>query len=176
MEADRKIYYGKIFMYPGSLKICQDSGIYCYDVENITGLQVCFESCINSDECKNWGRYGHPEIGKFRELMPVKLFMGKKEGDTVELLIKGKKIIVTIDQLNSKYFRYGAFHDFLYDMTKSFGGIYSSHYFTPPLCEKRQCEMLINNHKLYSESIGYEIVQPNDFRYNNEYLKYQKRC
>ena len=167
-----KTLYADIFMYPNSLQVCEDSGFYGHNVQNATGLQVCFQSWIISDDCSNWGSDSHPEVGRFSDRIPVSLFMGKREGDQVELEINGYKIIVTLSQLKYKYACYGKFEDSLYDLTKSFGGICSEKYFTHSLEEKSQAKMLYENHKAYSQSLGFEVVKPESFRYYNENLNF----
>ena len=162
--------YADIFMYPNSLQVCEDFGLYGYNVQNTTGLQVCFESWITDSECDNWGRHKHPKVGSFSDRIPVSLFLGKREGDQVELQINGYKIIVTLAQSKYRYARYGKFEDLLYDLTQSFGGICSSSYFTPTLDKKSQVNILYENHKAYSQSLGFDVINPEQFRYYNENL------
>lgn len=164
-----EVLYADIFMYPNSLQVCEDFGMYGYVVQNSKGLQVCFESWITNSECENWGRHGHPKVGRFSDRIPVELFMGKREGDQVELVINGFTVIVTLAQEKYRYHSYGKFENLLYDLTKSFGGICDKKYFTPELSEKEQANMLYANHENYCRSLGFEIVEWSKFRYYRQY-------
>lgn len=50
---EQEILYGNITIIPNGLGVFDDKGMYPYDVENVTGLQVCFECNIRNDECDN---------------------------------------------------------------------------------------------------------------------------
>ena len=116
MSNETETFYADIFMYPSSLQVCEDSGFYGHNVQNATGLQVCFQSWIISDDCENWINDPYSKIGRFSDRIPVSLFMGKREGDQVELQINGHKMIVTLAQSKYRYARYGKFEDSLCDL------------------------------------------------------------
>ncbi|XWV25356.1 putative ORFan [Tupanvirus deep ocean] len=163
--------YGDIFIIPNSLQIHNDTGTYTYTVDNFKGLQVCFEGWITNSECENWIRHGYSKLNGdyISEYFPVELFMGKREGDTVEIVIFGKKCVLRCAQLPYRYSGNGTikFEDMLYDLTQSFGGVCSPSYFTPPLSETMQRAMLIVNHERYARSINKDSIDPVKFRYYN---------
>lgn len=163
---------GDIFIVPTSLNICDDrrNDQYGYDITNIYGLQVCFEGIITSPECDNWSCHQHPKLeNKITSRFPVELFMGKKEGDTIEFIINNIKINVTCNQLNYKY-NMNTFENVLYDLTQSFGGVCSAQYYKPLLTERSQMYLLIANHEKYSRSIAKEPKEPNTFKYSKNYI------
>lgn len=167
---DSNVLYGDIFVIPNSLQICDDNGLYGYAVEDVNGLQVCFEGWITNDECDNWSCHHYDKIGdNFSNKIPVELFMGKKEGDTVNMTIHGKQVVVTCRQKEYRYSK-NAFENVLYNLTKSFGGVCASSYFSPPLCERSQMAMILSTHEKYARSLNMPIVEPNTFNYSKSYI------
>jgi hypothetical protein len=171
---DKKTLYGDIFIVPNSLQVCDFYKFddYGYDVENVSGLQVCFEGWIINDECKNWSRYCYKEFESSHicDRFPVKLFMGKHEGDTVEVTIRGRKVVLFCLQTPHRYGE-RKFEEVLYDLTQSFGGICAPCYYKPPLCENSQYAILLANHEKYSRSMGFQIKEPTCFRYLTDYTE-----
>lgn len=165
------VFNADIFIIPNCLQICEDHGIYGYDIDNVQGLQVCFEGWITSDECENWCRHGCKLLGgkKFSDKFPIELFIGKKEGDVVELLINDKKINVTCRQ---QPYRYGNqnFEDMMYTVTQSFGGVCAPTYFNPPLSERSQRAMILVAHERYTRSLNLPTKEPMDFKYASNYI------
>jgi hypothetical protein len=163
--------YANICVSAGALQVYEDHGLYSYHVENIRGNQVCFQGVItvNEDRKQNW----HDMLKIFGEgysdRFPVELFIGKTEGSIVELIIRGKKIIVTCKQMHSGYDE--PFENALYEKTKSFGGCCSSKYFDPPLKKKSQREMLISTHEKYSKSLGFEIINQMFFQFAKMFIQ-----
>ncbi|XWV26617.1 putative orfan [Tupanvirus soda lake] len=167
--------YGDIFIVPNSLQVCDNTGSYAYTVENTKGLQVCFEGWMTNEECKNWSAHHYEKFdgAVVSDRFPVELFMGKREGDIVEMVISGKKCALRCAQLPYRYGSNGTvkFEDLLYDLTQSFGGVCSQTYFAPPLHERSQHAMLLANHERYARSIGRDSVEPTKFRYVDSYIK-----
>ena len=163
---------GDIFIVPNSLNICEDHGEYSYSVDNCVGLQVCLQGWLTNDACDNWCSHYYEKFHDKRvnERFPVELFMGKREGDTVELSIGSIKMILTCRQLP---YRYGniKFEDRLYDLTQSFGGICCEKYFNPPLHKRSQQSMIIANHERYARSLGLPSIEPTKFRYVEGFTK-----
>lgn len=92
------ILYGNISIIPNFLKICNN-----YDVNDISGTQVCFQGYISSSDCDNWSGYYYKKIGKMTSLFPMELFVNKKEGDIISLSINDVQVILTCAQKMSKY-------------------------------------------------------------------------
>ena len=162
-----EIIRGDIFIVPNSLQICDDHGSYGYNVQDVTGLQVCFEAWMTNDECENWSCHYYDKFNKKRisDRMPVELFIGKREGDTVEVTINGIKAILTCAQ---KSYRYSSdsFENLMYHLTQSFGGLVDASYFSPPLTNESQRAMIIANHERYARSLGFGPKNPETFRHN----------
>lgn len=167
---EKTILHGNIYIIPNSLQICDSVGEYPHDVENVRGPQVCFRGRITSEECDNWCWQRRKEFAYeyIKDLFPVEMFMGKREGDTVELTLKGRKVVLKCLQLPCEYGR-KKFEELLYDLTQSFGGVCPDFIFEPPLSRDTQRVMFIANHKKYCESMGFEIKEPMDFRYYKTY-------
>ena len=168
-----EILRGDIFIVPNSLSIYDNVDLECYDTENIQGLQVCFQAWITNDECENWCRHSYDKFGlNISEHFPVELFLGKREGDEVDLMIKGKSVVVTCRQQKYKYGS-DSFENILYHLTKSFGGVCSSKHFNPPLSCRSQLAMYVVNHERFARSHGFEIVEPIHF---NCRICYSEQC
>lgn len=82
MEVSNDILHGDLFIVPNSLQVCDHVSIdplYGYNIDNISGLQVCLEGWITNDECDNWSCHDHPKLkNRLTSRFPVVLFMGKK--------------------------------------------------------------------------------------------------
>lgn len=102
---------GFVFLYP--------NGIYQRDMSIIERQsdygypqsQRYVECWITSNFCDNWSRHGYP----IDEYLPVELFLGKKEGDSVRFMLHGREIKLFLRQ---QWFRYGGinFEDLLQRM------------------------------------------------------------
>lgn len=164
-----------IFIIPNSLQICDSKvsdDVYDYNVTNVTGLQVCFEAWITNRDCSNWNLILYPKLGcKITSKIPIEPFIGKKEGDIVELFVNGKRIFVRCIQKKYKYNSHGAFEDLLYNLSKSFGGICPPSYYNPPLSEKSQMAFFIANHEKISRTYCKEVIDPVSFRFSNKYIE-----
>ncbi|AYV85635.1 MAG: putative orfan [Satyrvirus sp.] len=83
------------FIKPSPLIICDYSDdiddTSCYCVQNVSGLQVCFDGVMTS---KNFYDEKKCTPTKF----PVELFVGKKEADEVELIFGGVKVVLICAQ------------------------------------------------------------------------------
>jgi hypothetical protein len=169
---------GDIFIVPNSLQICDDHGTYGYTVDNCKGLQVCFIGWLTNDQCENWADHSYEKFGniKLSNKFPMELFMGKCEGDTIELSVKGIKMVLTCRQQPYRYGNNGKtkFEEILYDLTKSFGGVCNKNYFDPPLLEGSQCIMIIANHERYARSLEFPSIEPANFRFADVYIKSMK--
>ena len=159
----QEIFRGHIYVIPTPLQVYENQGEYHYDVQDIKGPQVCFRGCIISDDYKNWSSYYHKKIGKISDWFPVELFMGKKEGDLVELTIHNKYVILTCLQ---KPYASGSitFENTLYNTSQSFAGIYYPKDFQKPITKEYQELMLITNHIKYSRSHNFEITHTFRFK------------
>jgi hypothetical protein len=161
MESTTEPIRAHICIVPNSLSVRDEHEC----VSDMTGLgfQVCFQSYISNDDCENFANHTHPKVGRMSEYIPVVLFYGKKEGDEVELTINGVKIIVTCNQLETKWTE--RFEDAMYDRTQSFGGVYND-----KNCPRiLQYSMMIVTHFEYAKSIGRPFVEPTGFRYASSY-------
>lgn len=70
--------YGDIYVVPSVLEVCDKKQ---YDVEGITGNQLCFEAFLMF--------YDNYKLSKkFSKKIPVELFKDKKEGDLVEICME----------------------------------------------------------------------------------------
>lgn len=94
--------------------------------------------------------------------------MGKKEGDTVELTIHKRRVVVTCAQQTSKHT--DNFENMLYGQTQSFGGVCDESYYKPPFSRRSQYAMLISNHEKYARSLCLKIKEPTDFNYSSSYI------
>jgi hypothetical protein len=71
--------YANISGVAGFLHVCNYNP-YQYHVKNVSGLQYCFKGLILDDTCRNYSNMY--EVGL---MFPIRLFLGKKEGDQVKL-------------------------------------------------------------------------------------------
>ena len=109
---------------------------YVYDCMPDRGLQVCFEALIKvnvNDALSLTDDYyiDHPLGKRISRWLPVELFLGKREGEHVDVMINDKPVTFICAQL--KYGDAKPFEERLYEHTKSFGGICGANYYTPPL-------------------------------------------
>lgn len=115
----------RICIIPNSFQV---SNTDTYWVDDIKGWQVCPQFCvwdstrydytISNNDTNPFGKY-------MSERIPISLFLGKNDGDIIELKHKGKVLKVKIDQEGTKW-KY-TFKDLLLDVSESFGGCYSPH-------------------------------------------------
>lgn len=155
LEAHLRIVSNALNVRLGSAK----KSHFRHDVQNIMGYQLCLNGRMFDDENTDWCNHKDKRIGKhFLEYFPVALFMGKRGGDVVEMTILGKKINVTLVE---------GFEHMLYDLTQSFGGITAVGYNDSEFTIKRyeEMQMIIDTHKAYAKSLGFEIKDPMTFRY-----------
>lgn len=124
--------------------------------------EPCFEAWIG-DEQQNWCR--NPPKGQSRipERIPCCLFYGIKEGDKVVLLLKDRKYTVECRQLNTKWGDKN-FEETLYDLSSSFGGVYSPMETYDPN-QEQQKKLLILNHQKICAALGKPVKDPTKFRY-----------
>jgi hypothetical protein len=110
--------------------------------------QVCCKTWISSQSCNNWFAHEHPLMGKYwiGEWMPASLFLGKKEGDLVEISYSDSITLrLTLSQSDH---RYGPkpFDTIFADLVKGRKGV-ASHdggYFSHPLKVSEQHAILEN--------------------------------
>jgi hypothetical protein len=173
-----EIFYADICINPMALTIFDKKmnyveGLpdrYGYDVDDVSGPQVCFYGWITDSECDDWTRAARKGFARsITDVFPVELFMGKKEGDTVALTIFNKKIVVTCSQTAHEYAEYGNFEMCLFELTKSFGGMQRPNYFKPDLAIRSQMAFFIRNHERYARSLDMKPSEPHNFRHVNEY-------
>ena len=164
----KNILRGNIFIIPSPLQIFSDIGTFKYDVQNIKGPRVCLRGQIIDDDYNNLTNYHCEKIGKkISDKFPLDLFMGKKEGDTIELMINSKYIILTCSQKKSfeDANKTKPFEDLLYDLTQTFGGVCPETSFKPPFSKYKQKLMLIENHENYARSHNFAILDPETFKF-----------
>ena len=100
---------------------CEENGVKCTDETKFVQIWA------TSPECDNWNcHYGAPEEfvenrelhGYFRhmrgtcwfpDILPVDIFAGKKEGDTVIVSLSGIKCSLTLAQTKHRYESFGNF-------------------------------------------------------------------
>lgn len=157
--------YADIMIKSQSLTVCDSQGIYKYSILGISGSQVCFEAIVSNAECKDW--FANPKSGCFTNLFPVSIFMGKKEGDLVELRTENQLFIVKCSQTKSSS---TSFEDQLYTLSASFGGV-NEMPDNDLMTEKLQNSMIVQNHQQYAKSIGHPVIEPKNFLYAQDYIK-----
>src|ERR1700722_15636200 len=87
---------------PDSLSMGDFSELFKAEETDILCLQVW----VKSQECKNWESNGQSWLqGRFPSRLPIGYFLGKKEGDVVELSCPTRKkhFSLTCQQLGSRY-------------------------------------------------------------------------
>jgi len=128
-------------------------------IDGRTIPEVCAEINISSNEIENWNN-DHPTLkNKIGHHIPVKYFMGKLDGDQIEITIKHTKIILTLSKGTTQK---------LYNLSKSFGGVDLTELF---LSIRAQVTLFIANHELFSYSLNLETVRPYKYEYSSEYTK-----
>lgn len=117
---------------------------------NNSKLQLCFRAYVSNKA------FNYPVSNKF----PVELFMGKKEGDLVELNLFGERYSVRLSQLTRDF---NSFESVLFYLTKSFTGVSNPENYHPKLSIKEQIYMIISSSDKYARSIGKEPENPTMF-------------
>lgn len=161
----QEILFGNITIIEDySLRVCNDHGLQRYDVDNISGAQVCFMATLWNDECDNWleSSYIDPDCKYISGYIPIELFMGKHEGDIVKLLIRGKKCYLKCCQQDKSNKN---FEDALYEVSQSFNGVSPASNFDPALLESDQQLMIVAYHEKYAKSLDLSVKDPTTFRY-----------
>jgi hypothetical protein len=158
------ILKGTIAVRDEDVSLEEESNRYVHD--NQGGSEVCFVAVIKIDGMEVPATsFEHEIIGKIiPNNMPVKLFFGKKDGDTFDLFVNGVKITVTCRQSN----REKKFEDMLFCRSHSFGGINQC----SPTPEIVQYSALIKSHYDYAKSIGVKPFDPSQFQFFSS--SYQK--
>ena len=167
--------YADIFIVPNPIGVYdfKTNAIFCFPSHSIRdlGLQVCFEAVIIYDDYKNINAHVYGMTGKScTQIVPIELFLGKKEGDIVKLVIDSNEVIVTCDQLKYKYANQGSFETTLYELTKSFYNLNDEKNYQPALSKRTQMALLIVTHERYARSVGFEPIEPTKFRYASNYI------
>lgn len=170
----KQFVYGDISIIRSYVTICNENGWLSYDMKNITGLQVCFSCSIKYvDQKSDIKDDATKEIVENIRWMPMELFMGKREGDKVEINIKNIHLIVTCTQQNM--YEKTKFEEILHMTTQSFGGVTSPSSYEPPLCERSQCAMILANHEKYSRSLKIPTSDLDMFKFIECYFEQSKK-
>jgi len=147
-----------------------------YDCIDVEGFQVCFTGVIfdSLEDLRrdhNWHNgHDNPFGFQLKHYIPISLFYGKKEGDTVSLRIENidSDIITVRLTLYSKDCIGRNFEDILHGRTSSLGGIISSPY---DISELEQGLLIIEAHKKYSASINLPEVKVDNFKYLKQWIE-----
>jgi len=68
--------------------------------------------CTPGDNESNWScHHEMPDNENFATYLPVSLFKGKKEGDSVVVNTRWGEVVLTLSQLKYRYRRFGAFEE-----------------------------------------------------------------
>lgn len=155
--------------------VVSNTGQYRYDCLDVTGNQVCFEGVIYSNPLRieSWSNsnYDCPLGRNISKYIPLCLFHGKREGDTIDLKFFNKKYeAVTVTVQLCSGIQSGNFQDILYDRTHGFAGVYV--FSDDPNAPTRatQYYSIILAHELYAKSIGKPIIHPNNFRCSSSWI------
>lgn len=155
-----------------ALQIRPDHGVSKCRIDNYKGNHVCVSCTLYNVECDNFGgshnyyKLNNKPIGDY---LPVKLFYGKKKGDTVTMKIFGKTVIATLCQEDA--------HQRIYDNSCTFGGtaINKRMYF-PSLKTMDQYNMFIKAHQEIATSYGLEVKDPLTFYHSDNYRNKLSKC
>ena len=139
------ILRGNISIIPSFLQVSED---YIVQDIYIKGPQVCFHGCISSPDCNDWASHYYKKIGRISHLMPVEPFIGKSEGDIIELTINDKHLVLTCSQKESIH-NDNTFENTLYQISQSFKGIRPSDSFIKPLSKEHQELMIVATNLKY---------------------------
>lgn len=151
-----------------------------YDCLNVTGNQVCIEAGIydDPDRVRTWNDMSdmNPLKRRISNHIPLCLFFGKKDGDTVDLLFKNKKDEIVTVTVTLRGILGGKFEKHVYNATVRFGGIYD---YDPKdrndVPEIVQYCMIVAAHQQYAESTGYRPELPKDFDFVKGWIKCLKK-
>ena len=158
LKMSKEILYGEIYISQvEAVDVCDN-----YSVQNVENQQVCFNGFITNKQTNNWSDGTHPKLKPFNCYYPIELFIGKKEGDVVELQIQGYKIMATCKQLP---YTNQTFEQTLHKLTQSFGGVCTPGLFGVTLSKKEQRQMIIDAHVKYAQSVGLKCQDPKTFQF-----------
>lgn len=148
---------------------------YGYAIDNVTGPQLCVQVVIWNEKCNNFSCH-YDEYDKTRksigDYIPLEVLLGKKEGETVDLIFDGKIIRVTLCQLECKWNNEGEFEKTLYERTKSFGGIcYGSTCFKINFSRITQVAFMIAAHVKCAMCYDFPVIEPSEFRCSSGYIE-----
>lgn len=140
----------------------------CYDCVNTKGNQVCFQGNLYQDlDYKDkWHNDADNPFGyKLENWFPIAPFIGKREGDIVDLEFldkKGTSIIIQALLVGSESKK---FEDLLYSITADFGGI------TAPIDDTelsliKQCCLIIAIHQNIADNLNKVALEPKAFKHN----------
>ena len=176
LDITKKNQSGKLFVKEEPLSIRthdHKEEQYRYDIQNVFGYKVCFNALIslNDHEYYDYNDYNvndvnvhsnelfspnHSLIMNSKQILislPVELFYGKREAESVELIINDcytNIITVTLQK---------DFQQYLYNLTTSSGNIVMSSLFGYrfPICDEMQHYMYFCNHLQYVTSLSAHI-------------------
>lgn len=155
--------------------ICEKGEFFGYNIDHMSGLQVCFDAIVCLEEKHKWCKYSQAKMGRVTHIkMPVEIFIGKNEGDQVEFAVNGTKIIAKCSQTKYK-FRSSNFSQALLIASESFGGVSSSKIFSSRVRKFTQYAMLIAIHTRLSRSMKMPTSEPHKFRYATGYISQCKK-
>ena len=122
---------GKLFIVPNSLWKFNSNDDFIAEIRKATledfGVKlsegdILVQVWAYNEESDNWSDHGvkigqdYKRPGGFPSNLPVSLFEGLKEGDTITLNHEGEEIILTLSQRSARYSRFGGFHEVLNDL------------------------------------------------------------
>lgn len=112
-----ELHRGDVFMYPNGiyfidkeesvLNLDKYIGLNIPDDEIVDNQIASIDCWMTNRENQNWPRHGH--ITCIPEYVPIHLFIGKKEGDSISYNYDGHKIKLTLAQIKYRYKDAGEF-------------------------------------------------------------------
>jgi len=166
-----------IMIVPNAIQVLLDQKVdttgYC--VSNVSGLYACFQGRLIHTDHIDLPKAIASVVPGLRqhcsyERFPCELFLGKKENDIVMVDLIGENDPVTVElRCKTQDYRYascGKFEDLLYELTKSFGGMYSD----TILPYSTQLACLLVNHERVSRAFGKPVIDPLKFRFSDSYI------
>ncbi len=127
------------------------------------GLLPSFQLHINDTNRAQWKSHGPALDDKktffIDEWLPGKLFLGKKEGDTITFTCCGKEIKLLLKQMGSPRDGGSPFEIRMWHNQNTLAGDFGPESYTPPLSREEQKERIRVFFRGYLDSLGMKKIQ-----------------